>query len=278
MAGGLFLFFYFYTVFICLRRTDPFFQMTIEVTPTYIIYRSPYYNTLKKLAWDEITEAFVKPVKKSLWITTEKDKIVFPVMALKPSDRKLLLEKICKHARSAKINFNEITMTTLHASRLNFQGIELAKQGLYQEAHHLFEQAIHIAPDYILPRINISNTLVHMGRYSEAERQLKIALDLNPGNKFQQDLWNNYGNLRLAQKRFSEAIDCYEKAISVFKPDPEIYFNLGLCFEQLGEWSKAMVYYERSNTISPHAKTQSGIDQVKQRMWRSCEIERLVNS
>ena len=73
------------------------------------------------------------------------------------------------------------------ASLLNTQGIQLAKRGSYKEAQELFEQAIEIAPDHPHPKISLSNILVWDGRYSQAELQLKKALELNPDNKTQQD-------------------------------------------------------------------------------------------
>lgn len=164
------------------------------------------------------------------------------------------------------------------ASLLNIQGIQLAKRGSYKEAHELFEQAIEMSPDLPHPRISLSNILLRDGRYSQAELQLKKALELNPDNKTQQDAWNNLASIRFEQKRYSEAIALLKKAISVYKPDHEIFYNIAISFEQLGEWEVALDYFNRSSEALTNSKAETGIKRVKQRMWQSRKMDQILNS
>jgi len=164
------------------------------------------------------------------------------------------------------------------ASLLNIQGIQLAKRDSYKEAQELFEQAIEIAPDLPHPRISLSNILLRDGRYSQAEFQLNRALELNPDNKTQQDAWNNFASIRFEQKRYSEAIALLKKAISVYKPDHEIFYNIAISFEQLGEWKDALKYFNCSNKALPNSKAETGIKRVKQRMWQSRKMDQILNS
>lgn len=164
------------------------------------------------------------------------------------------------------------------ASLLNIQGIQLAKKGSYKGAQELFEQAIEIAPDLPHPRISLSNILVRDGRYSQAELQLKKAIELNPDNKTQQDAWNNLASICFEQKRYSEAIALLKKAISVYKPDHDIFYNIAISFEQLGEWEDALDYFNRSSKAFTNSKAEMGIKRVKQRMWQSCEMDQILDS
>jgi len=164
------------------------------------------------------------------------------------------------------------------ASLLNIQGIQLAKRGSYKEAQELFEQAIEIAPDLPHPRISLSNILVREGRYSQAEFQLKKALELNLDNKTQQDAWNNLASIRFEQKRYGEAIALLKKAISVYKPDHEIFYNIAISFEQLGGWEDALDYFNRSSKAFTNSKAEIGIKCVEQRMWQSHKMGQILNS
>ena len=161
---------------------------------------------------------------------------------------------------------------------LNIQGIQLAKRGSYKEAQRLFEQAIEIAPDLPHPRISLSNILLQDGRHSQAELQLKKALELNPDDKTRQDALNNFACIRFEQKRYSEAIAILKEAISVYKPDHELFYNMAISFEQLGEWEDALGYFNRSNKAFPNPKAEIGIKCVEQRMWKSSEMDRVLNS
>lgn len=164
------------------------------------------------------------------------------------------------------------------ASLLNLKGIGLAKRGLYKEAQELFEQAIEIAPDHPHPRISLSVILLRHGRYSQAELQLRKSLELKSDNKTQQDAWNNLANISFAQKRYNEAIDRLNRAISIYKPDCQIYYNVGTSYEQLGEWKDALDYFNCSNKTFTNSKAQLGIKRVEQRMWRSRTIDQILDS
>ena len=164
------------------------------------------------------------------------------------------------------------------ASLLNIQGIQLAKRGSYKEAQELFEQAIEIAPDLPHPRISLSNILLRNGRYSQAELQLKKALELNPDNKTQQDAWVNLAGIFFEQKHYSEAIALLKKAISVHEPDHEIFYNIAISFEQLGEWKDALDYFNRSCKAFTNPKAEIGIKRAEQRMRQSREIEQILDS
>lgn len=161
---------------------------------------------------------------------------------------------------------------------LNRQGIDLARKKHFKEPQQMFERAIAMAPDLPHPRICLSNLLLREGRYSQAEFQLKKALVLNPDNKTRQDALTNLSNIYFAQKYYSKAIELLKEATSIYRPDDEIYYNMGIAFEQLGEWEEALSYLKQSNDIVPNQKTQTSIKHVEQKMWRSSEMELIIDS
>lgn len=165
----------------------------------------------------------------------------------------------------------------IQASQLNIQGIKLAKQGFYKEAQQNFEQAIELDPDNPNQRINISNILIRDGRFTEAESQLRKALQMSPTKPNEQNIYNNLANLSAAKKNYPEALTCYKKSIAVYKPDHEIYYNLALTLEQLGEWEEALHYFELSDKDPANKKAKLGKIRVEQRMKRSFEMTNVLN-
>ena len=164
------------------------------------------------------------------------------------------------------------------ATLLNLKGIALAEKGNYKAAQELFEQSINLAPNLPHPRICLSNILLQNGRYSKAEEQLRFALNLNPDDKTRQDALINLANVRIYQKRFHEAVQLIEQAMDEYPVDNEIYYNAGVCLEQLGEWDRALENYHRSKNSFRNAKAQMGIDRLKQRMWQSPEMVTILSS
>src|SRR5688572_2990206 len=55
------------------------------------------------------------------------------------------------------------------------------------------------------------------------------------------------------QARYAEAISKFEEAYRL-KPHPTIFFNIGRCYEQLGDISKALKNYREYLRIVPDAK------------------------
>ncbi|MFX0201877.1 MAG: tetratricopeptide repeat protein [Candidatus Hodarchaeota archaeon] len=165
------------------------------------------------------------------------------------------------------------------AKSLILQAIELCKEGSLKEAKHKIEQAIELVPDHPAPRIILSEILYrNYGRYSQAETQLNIADNLNPNIKNQHHILYHRACIRFALKRYIEAIDLFKQAISVYKDAHDIQINLGLCYERLGEWKKALEHYKCSNEILNNLEAQIYIKLVEQRMWQSKEMKQLIES
>ncbi|WP_291346020.1 tetratricopeptide repeat protein [Desulfobacula sp.] len=67
-----------------------------------------------------------------------------------------------------------------HAQYLNIKGFILLKQGRYKEALTYLKHALHIAPTFNYPKINIGATLSLMGYYNRAEWFFKLAYQAKP--------------------------------------------------------------------------------------------------
>jgi len=75
------------------------------------------------------------------------------------------------------------------------------------------------------------------GQVSEAIKAFKEALEIDP--KFYEG-WFNLGLVYQKLNRFSEAIECYNKNIENYAPNPFALRNLALCYSLLGNTKKAL--------------------------------------
>ena len=67
-----------------------------------------------------------------------------------------------------------------------------------------------------------------------------------------------WGQRLYKQARYAEAIAKFEEAYAV-RPHPVIYFNIGRCYEQLGETAKALRAYRDYLRLAPDAKDRETV-------------------
>lgn len=162
---------------------------------------------------------------------------------------------------------------------LNIEGVRLVERGQYDQAQELFEQAIELAPHWPEARIRLAYLLLRKELLTQAEAHLKEALKSKfIDSKLKQDALNNLASIKYSQKNFSEAIDLLKQATTVYQPDHEMYYNIGICYQHLGEWEKAFNYLGRSTQAHKTLKAQVALENVKQRMWQSKELAEISDS
>jgi tetratricopeptide (TPR) repeat protein len=88
--------------------------------------------------------------------------------------------------------------------------------------------------------LNIANVLCALELYDESIREFDELIRLATGR---QDLlkaaWNNKGLCYKAQKKYKEAIQCYEEALKIDPNLVQALSNLAVCYQELGEIKKA---------------------------------------
>ena len=106
-----------------------------------------------------------------------------------------------------------------YAMELNMRGIDLYKRGLREEAQRVFEDAVETYPNIAFLRVSLSKMLMDQGRYSQAEDQLRKALQIASEPVTQRDALVNLAGIQYAQKHFTEAVELLEQAIEKHAPD-----------------------------------------------------------
>ncbi|MBY0402566.1 MAG: tetratricopeptide repeat protein, partial [Cyanobacteria bacterium] len=123
--------------------------------------------------------------------------------------------------------------------------------GRPEEANKLFLSAI---PTNALS--NYATSLKKLGKMSEAEKVLKLALEVSPTDS---DLLFNLGNLYNTVNNLSEAKHSYLLALES-KPDfAEAHYNLGLLYSKLGESKNAKLHLERFLELSPGTPNREAV-------------------
>ena len=111
--------------------------------------------------------------------------------------------------------------------------------------------------------------LANLKQYDTAEIMGRHAIVIadssnQPLNIYQTQ--SDYGSILKMQSKFSEAIPYYEKAFSIIQKsdlyDNQVgqnYFDLSECYEQTGDYKKALAAYKMSTQISDSVKSKDNI-------------------
>jgi len=115
-------------------------------------------------------------------------------------------------------------------------------RGSYPQAAEEFQQAIDRAPGRFVAYSNLGAALMDMGQFDDAEQALTTSLKLRETAP----ALNNMGAIRAQQRRDSEAVEYYHRAV-VLDPNDYVQFtNLGDCHRRLGHLRLAKVAYSKA--------------------------------
>lgn len=139
----------------------------------------------------------------------------------------------------------EIAITNLNV------GVEYMRQGNYENALARLERARDAKPDYPPVYDMLGLLYQQMGQPADAEKNFKKALKLsrdNPGTL------NNYGQFLCNQGREEEAEKYFLKVTkNPLYDTPEIpYTNLGSCALRQGRAGEAVDYFDKALSLNPN--------------------------
>jgi tetratricopeptide (TPR) repeat protein len=113
-------------------------------------------------------------------------------------------------------------------------------------------QSVSVPP--VAPRgtafwYNKGRTLCLLSHFTEAIQCFDRALDADPHNA---NAWNNKGTALRALKRHREAIGCFDQALAREPRNPYAWTNRGCCWEDLEQYDEALASFRRALEIEPH--------------------------
>lgn len=129
-------------------------------------------------------------------------------------------------------------------------GNALVKQGQVAAGLRELTQAANLAPDD--PRIQQDLALAFRaaGCYQKAVQHLELALRLRP--RFP-EAWNNLGTVYLLEKKYDQAISCFEKAASdiLYETPHFAWNNIGYALFKKGDYEQAEKAFQKALALAP---------------------------
>lgn len=110
---------------------------------------------------------------------------------------------------------------------------------------------------------------IDAGDLTTAESYLSQILEQFPENPA---IWSNRGNVRTSQNKLEEALEDYERAISLAPEVPDVYINRGVALEGLGRWEEAIADYNRALSLDekdPLAYNNRGNAEAGSGQWQA---------
>jgi tetratricopeptide (TPR) repeat protein len=114
---------------------------------------------------------------------------------------------------------------------------------LRNSADYHYREALKLDPQSVTARINLAENLIHFGRYSDANDELKVALRLAPREPL---VWNNLGYCAYSTGRLDKAIRCYEEALRLDPGNARIRTALADALRRLDRSAEAVADLERA--------------------------------
>ena len=95
---------------------------------------------------------------------------------------------------------------------------------------------------------NLAQLLYSIGRYEDAERKYRAALEIDPDRW---DVWYNLGLTQMRRRHYAEAVPLFEKALALRGGERTILNNLGICQMHLKRYREAEQSYRAALEQDP---------------------------
>lgn len=181
-----------------------------------------------------------------------------------------LLSAIGDSAGAASQLRRVLTALPGFSSALNRLGMELIKQGSFEDGESYVRSALEIDPRNASLHTNLGVAFMMRGEHDRAVDAYQQALDIEPDYV---KALIGLGNTYRTQGKVDEAIDCFEQVIQTEpKAAAEAHFNLGHILRGRGEIDQAIEHYRQATVARPTmAKAYVALGMMLQQAGRSCE-------
>jgi Flp pilus assembly protein TadD len=118
----------------------------------------------------------------------------------------------------------------------------LVQEGDTEGARKVLDKALAIAPKLARANFFYARVLREEGKYDEAAGHLQIVLAQYPRDRV---AINELGRIQFLEKRYAEAVKTFQRTLAVDPEDLQANYNLMLCFNGLGDETRANAHKER---------------------------------
>jgi len=134
----------------------------------------------------------------------------------------------------------------------NFLGSSLEKKNQIYDAEIVYSKSLELDQKNIFALINLGRISRIINDLERSEKLLKQAISLEPENLLAQ---LNYGELKIDQNNFKEAIDIFEKIYKKNKDFQNVIMRLATVYSIIGEFKKAEKYLSLTSKKKPELFT-----------------------
>jgi len=129
------------------------------------------------------------------------------------------------------------------------------QEGEVDAAIALLQAALQLSPQLAKAHYFLGTALKTLGRYDEALEHLRVAAAQYPRDRVVLD---EIGRVHFLQRRFTDAVASFERALSVDPEDLQAHYNLMLCYQGLGDTAGA----ERERTLYARFKADEAAQSI----------------
>jgi spermidine synthase len=130
----------------------------------------------------------------------------------------------------------------------NVIGVTLLREGRYDEAARAFRVALERRPDSVDANRNLGTALAATGQVPDAIEHLRRAVQLAPENGGAQ---YELGNLLIRQREFRQAEECLRQAVRTLPDFAPAHNSLGIALASTGRLDQAVEQFRRAVALDP---------------------------
>ena len=130
-------------------------------------------------------------------------------------------------------------------------GLHCLEQGDPESAEEKFNQALLLAPDRPSILINLSATLIQLGKWDECEKICRKILDLDDNSY---DGLINLGACLSHKDQTSEALKLLDKGIKLYPLSEKAWINKGNILQELSQFNAAATCFNQALQLNPLAE------------------------
>jgi len=141
-------------------------------------------------------------------------------------------------------DLKQITTSSPEAFKYYSEGRRLHDEQDYRPSIEMMKKAIAIDPDFAMAYRSMAMSFSNLNYYSEKQKSLKKAFELTDRLSDRERYIIEGDYYRESEKFYGKAVEAYQKLLEIYPDDSMGNTNLGILYNSLEEWDKAIDLFE----------------------------------
>ena len=138
----------------------------------------------------------------------------------------------------------KITTSAPEAYKYYTEGRKYHQKGDYRQVIPFLEKAVEIDPEFAMAYRGLAVAHGNIGNNEEWKKNIEKALELSDRASDRERYLIQGDFYRMSEETYDKAIEAYTKLLGIYPDDANGNNNLGVLYERLEEYDKALKYYE----------------------------------